>query len=373
MPKNILHIVSFENPYPPNYGGVIDVFYKVKALHKLGVQIHLHCFVSDRTDYSILKQYCAEYYTYPKIKNLLYFLSLKPMAVKFRESKVLEANLQKVKAPVLFEGLHTTSVLNYINLENRKLLLRAHNIEHDYYNGLANSEKGILKKQLLKIEARKFKRYERLLKKVDTVLAISHFEKDYFNKQEGVNSVYLPAFQGYSKVADLSPFGEYAFYHGDLSISDNLKVAHFLINVFKDLDYPLVIAGSKNLDILKTAVKQYSNISCKKISTKKDLKKLFAGAHINICYSFQRSGTKLKVIHSLYEGRHCVVNENVIDDPKILEQCTLAKTEDELIKAVGDLRNQPFIQSKEREDALDSVYNVEKNAQKIIALLKLEV
>tara|TARA_R110002020_G_scaffold390778_3_gene601233 strand:+ start:54 stop:1175 length:1122 start_codon:yes stop_codon:yes gene_type:complete len=373
MPKNILHIVSFENPYPPNYGGVIDVFYKIKALHKLGVQIHLHCFVSDRMDYSVLVQYCAELYTYTKIKNLLYFFSLKPLAVKFRESKLLEANLQKVKAPVLFEGLHTTSVLNYINLADRKLILRAHNIEHDYYNGLANSENGILKKQLLKIEARKFKRYESLLKKVDTVLSISHFEQEYFNKQEGVDSVYLPAFQGHSEVADLSPFGEYAFYHGDLSISDNLKVAYFLINVFKDLDYPLIIAGSKNLDALKTAVEPYSNISCKRISTKKDLKKLFAGAHINICYSYQRSGTKLKVIHSLYEGRHCVVNENVIDDPQILKQCSLIKTEEELMKAVEDLRNSPFVQSKERENALDSVYSTKKNAQKIIDILKLEI
>ena len=29
--KNI-NIVSFDIPYPPNYGGIIDVFYKIKAL-----------------------------------------------------------------------------------------------------------------------------------------------------------------------------------------------------------------------------------------------------------------------------------------------------------------------------------------------------
>ena len=27
-----VHIVSFDVPYPPNYGGVIDVFYKIKTL-----------------------------------------------------------------------------------------------------------------------------------------------------------------------------------------------------------------------------------------------------------------------------------------------------------------------------------------------------
>jgi len=39
-----LHIVSFDVPYPANYGGVIDVFYKLKALHSLGIEIYFHVF-----------------------------------------------------------------------------------------------------------------------------------------------------------------------------------------------------------------------------------------------------------------------------------------------------------------------------------------
>ena len=39
-----LHIISFDVPYPPDYGGAIDVFYKLKALNQEGVKIHLHCF-----------------------------------------------------------------------------------------------------------------------------------------------------------------------------------------------------------------------------------------------------------------------------------------------------------------------------------------
>ena len=47
--KNI-QIVSFNNPYPPNYGGVIDVFYKIKYLHRLDIEIYLHIFYDDRID-----------------------------------------------------------------------------------------------------------------------------------------------------------------------------------------------------------------------------------------------------------------------------------------------------------------------------------
>jgi len=39
-----LHIISFDIPYPANYGGVIDVFYKLRALVSAGIKIHLHAF-----------------------------------------------------------------------------------------------------------------------------------------------------------------------------------------------------------------------------------------------------------------------------------------------------------------------------------------
>ena len=33
-----LHVIAFDVPYPANYGGVIDVFYRVKALSEAGVR-----------------------------------------------------------------------------------------------------------------------------------------------------------------------------------------------------------------------------------------------------------------------------------------------------------------------------------------------
>ena len=44
MPVKRLHIICFDIPFPPSYGGVIPVFYRIKALNKLGVWVILHCF-----------------------------------------------------------------------------------------------------------------------------------------------------------------------------------------------------------------------------------------------------------------------------------------------------------------------------------------
>jgi len=56
MSDQHLHIVSFDIPYPANYGGVIDVFYKAQALTAKGVKVHLHCFEYNREHSKELKK-----------------------------------------------------------------------------------------------------------------------------------------------------------------------------------------------------------------------------------------------------------------------------------------------------------------------------
>ncbi len=53
MRTKVINIVSFNNPFPPKYGGIIDVYYKIEALYKIGYQIHLHCFVEPFSSFLI--------------------------------------------------------------------------------------------------------------------------------------------------------------------------------------------------------------------------------------------------------------------------------------------------------------------------------
>ena len=61
-----LHLVSLDIPFPPNYGGVIDVFYKIKALSELNCKIFLHCFYSERKGHKTLHQYCEKVFYYER-------------------------------------------------------------------------------------------------------------------------------------------------------------------------------------------------------------------------------------------------------------------------------------------------------------------
>ena len=58
MTEQHLHIISFDIPYPPNYGGVVDIFFKLRALSSLGVKIHLHCFQYGRLKSVELDKLC---------------------------------------------------------------------------------------------------------------------------------------------------------------------------------------------------------------------------------------------------------------------------------------------------------------------------
>mgnify|MGYP001008265998 FL=1 len=55
-----LHIVSFDVPYPADYGGVIDVYYKIKALADRGVSIILHCYQYGRPEQQELEKLCEK-------------------------------------------------------------------------------------------------------------------------------------------------------------------------------------------------------------------------------------------------------------------------------------------------------------------------
>jgi hypothetical protein len=101
-----LHLISFNVPYPADYGGVIDVFYKIKALKKAGVKVHLHTFQYGREEADILSSLCEEVYYY---KRKLYkdpFFSKLPYIVATRANDELLSNLLKDRHPIIFEGIH---------------------------------------------------------------------------------------------------------------------------------------------------------------------------------------------------------------------------------------------------------------------------
>ncbi|MCC8094833.1 MAG: glycosyltransferase family 1 protein, partial [Tannerellaceae bacterium] len=65
-----LNIIALNIPWPPNYGGIIDIYYKIKALHALGIKIILHCFEYERGASPELDSLCDQVYYYKRRTGL---------------------------------------------------------------------------------------------------------------------------------------------------------------------------------------------------------------------------------------------------------------------------------------------------------------
>lgn len=370
MKTKAIHIVSFDNPYPPNYGGVIDVFFKIKALNELGYDIYLHYFSKNDIDKNDeLKKYVKEIYHYKKKPSIITFFTLLPWSVASRYNKKLAYNLNKTKAPILFEGLQTSAVVFRDKLNN-KILLRLHNLENNYYSGLYKSEKNLIKKTLFWLESKKYQKYQSILSKFDAVITLSNFENEYI-KQNFKNESYIPVFHGNENISNLSEYGEYALYHGDLRTSDNKKAVEFLIEIFKKIpDYKLKIASSVGKNWVESKCKSYDNISFVFIKNQNHLEDLLSKAHINVMYSFQESGTKLKVINALFKSRFCIINKNMVDDANILNLCSLAENEAVYIDTINKLKNQPYLEFSNRKTVLEHHLNDRNNAELLSKLIE---
>jgi hypothetical protein len=368
--NNKLHIVSFDVPYPPIYGGIIDVFYKLKTLYELETEIYFHAFEYGTGDQTELEKYCKKVYYYKRFSSKKKLISKTPYIVNSRKNEALIQNLKKIKAPILFEGLHTTYPLLIHNFKDRKILIRTHNIEHDYYFGLAKSEKSWLKKVFFNLEALKLKHYQTILSKVDNILSISPLEYKYFKSLFRDQSIYIPVFHQNTKVKKLSKKGSFALYHGNLRVPDNLKAAFYLIEVFKDLNYSLVIAGNKENKNLMNAINKTTNISFEKLENKFKLNHLLDEAHINILPTFQKTGIKLKLINALFNGRFCLVNNKMISGTSLESLCVIANNKNEFREHIIDLSDKEYLfeHAKKREYLLKP-FNNKLNAKKILKLL----
>jgi len=370
MQKKPLHIISFDNPFPPNYGGVIDVFYKIKSLHTLGFEIYLHCFYDDRNQVSDeLKAITKNVFLYKKNRNPMFLLSPFPLSVVSRFHKDLVKNIESVEAPILFEGLQTTMIINKTKLANRKLFLRLHNVESNFYAGMSKNETGFLKKVLYYIESKKYSNYQNKVTYFDHVFTLSKSEYNFVEAKTKKVS-YLPVFHGNEVFTHQSEFGSYALYHGDLRLPDNKKAVSFLIQIFRKIpDYKLIIASSNGKEFVEKQTQNDTNIEFVFIENEPHLNSLLANAHINVMLSFQQAGTKLKIVNSLFKSRFCLINNKMVDDERIVKLCEIANKETEFIQKINQLKALPFTQNVERQKVLSEVYNDSHNAKMMEQIL----
>ncbi|MCK9344483.1 MAG: glycosyltransferase family 1 protein [Massilibacteroides sp.] len=342
--KHPLHIIAFNTPWPANYGGVIDVYHKIRALHAVGVEVILHCFEYGRDHANQLKKVCSEVHYYTRHTGLIPNLSLIPYNVNSRRSHLLLQDLLVDNAPILFEGLHSCYLLNHPALADRFKIVRCCNIEHNYYRALAEVESNFIYRNFFNLEAYRFERFEPQLHHAQLIYTVSTAEeKDLKQRYPDLNIQFIPCFHAYDDLSILPGQSDYVLYHGKLSVGENEKAALYLIsNVFSHLKSPCIIAGMDPSCRLLKATAPYSNIQIIANPNDAEMQRLITNAQVHALITFQNTGLKLKLLNSLFAGRHILVNKTMLTGSGLDKLCHIANTPEMMIKICEKLLHTPF-------------------------------
>ncbi len=348
MSSKTIHIVSLDVPFPPDYGGMIDVFYRIKALHSLGFSIILHCFTYGRGEPEELKAYCREVHYYNRRKRIIDFFSKRPFVVQTRISRALLNRLQEDDYPVFLEGLHCCWYLEQPGMQKRVTIVRTHNIEHDYYKGLMKNASG-LKRLFFSSEAEKLKNYEPVLSKAGYVLSIKRSDKEYFEKWNR-NTLLLPASVPELEGGNVSAVKDYCLFHGNLSVSENDLAATWLLeNVIPKLSgIPFVIAGKQPSGSLKKLAEKHQ-VKVVENPSDEEMSRLISEAKVHVLPSTQDTGLKLKLLAALQTAGTVIVNTNMVKGNDLEKYCIVAGSPEEFIVAV----RQEFAKPVNLEERLD--------------------
>jgi hypothetical protein len=364
-----LHIISLEVPYPPLRGNVIGIYHRIKSLYEAGVSITLHAFYKNLNFPEDLANYCKSVYLYPRkpmwrVANLTF-----PLFVQSRRDPSLMDRLLADSDPIWFEGLHTLFHFEDPRLRERKKYIRMHNVESTYYRHLALSTPSLAKKMYFHWESGRSKWLEqKLLSRADGLFTISREETDLFNAS-GLKAQWLPPFHPHTGPLNLSGRGEYAIYHGDLSIQENEDAALFLINrVFDQMDFPLIIAGHRPSNQLISSIKATLNTTLITSPTYEKMNQLIQDAHIVLLPFTQTTGYKMKMIDSLAMGRHIITSRIMQVHTEWIGLVKFADEAAEWKNWVKQLKGATFTSSDTlaRKELFDTLLNNQANAEKIV-------
>lgn len=372
MEERHLHIITHDVPWPADYGGVIDQFYKIKTLHQAGVKVHLHCFVNKRPPQDELKKYCYAIQYYKRRTGISHFSFCLPYIVNSRKNEELINNLKEDNYPILIEGIHCSYYLYAGKLTGRIVLLRLHNTEFEYYHHLALNEKNPIKRFYFHHESKLLKKYENELAGKVKIAALSDQDVQLYRQVFNAPDIaHLPVFLPYTMAEGKNGKGCYCLYHGNLSINENEEAAIWLLqNVFNELRIPFVIAGKDPSQKLTFMAHEHEHTCLVANPSDKELQDMIAKAQINILPSLNNTGVKLKLLNALFNGRHCLVNKAGVAGSGLDNICQIAEDADDFKTAISYLYNIPFtIEDKEqRQQTLQKLYCNQKNLKKIEAV-----
>jgi len=131
-----------------------------------------------------------------------------------------------------------------------------------------------------------------------------------------------------------------------------------------------VIAGKKPSKRLQKVAHLCQHTCLVADPSETEMNDLIRKAHINVlpCFNKSITGIRLKLLHALYQGRHCVVNDPMVAGTGLEPTCHIGTNANAFASIITQLYHQPFGEEeiKLRKQLLHSTYDNDKNTKTLI-------
>ncbi len=326
--ENVL-IISLDIPFPDNYGGAKDIWWRVKALErKYNLDLISTYNDESRKTFFLNSEAKSIFSNVVFIKRTGFariFLTCLPYAVDSRRIQLKDIDnlsifFKKDYHTVIVEGFH--SILTFEDIRERlsykQSVLRVHNLENEYYLNLYKNESNLFKKLYYLQESFKFdyfiKKYD-FKKRFDALLFISN--TDLVNQLfEPIRNKYFipPIVDSVYQGKSYNDRKNYFLYVGNLNSSDNvnsvLKIYAILKNIIMKYGFKLIICGRCNNPKRFSSILGDKNVILKLNVGFDELNELYVTSKIFFIYSENPSGVKLKLIEALSYALPVLSNTN---------------------------------------------------------------
>lgn len=365
--KKRVHIVAFDNPFPPAYGGIMDIYYKCRSLKELGCEVILHVWEYGRPHHDQIFNIADQVYYYERKGFLKGWLSHSPYIIRSRTSDLLNTRLSEDASPIIFEGIHTISPLRDGTFRNRKTLIRPHNIEHRYYRGLMNATSNPIHKTFFLHEAWRLEQAEYELALGSQLIPINRADADYFSRWHPCVN-YLPPFHPYIAHSPTTERGEYILYQGNLSVPENEDAVNYLVNEVMSVmpDIPFCIAGSSPSSKMIRLIKKFPNIRLLADPTQATMDAAVAEAQGHVLYTRQAAGFKFKLLHALHQGRFVAANSCMVEGTELDDFVSISNDAIEMKESIRCIWNATWNGDQKRMRILRQEYDNRANGQKLM-------
>lgn len=333
-------LIAFEIPYPPIHGGRLDVWRRMTAMARMGVDIQLIGWRKTplgADEEATLRRYARDVHVLPFLQGLVgsavRALALARCPLEVTSRLQLGRRWQRLKAQVqafgpdliIADQLHSGAIALRLQEDLQlPLVYRSHNIEHRYWTRMRDSARG-LDKLLRSLSVLHLRSYElTMLRRCDAFFDISSDDLAVWRTLGFTHGAVLPPLIKFPEPAaddgDKGKPEDDVVFLGNLHSANNVEgVLWFLREVMPILrdavpQVQVLVAGSRPADALAAACAATPNV--RMLADPEDAAGVYSSGRVLINPVATGSGVALKSLDMLAAAKPIVtVSRGVIGLP----------------------------------------------------------